>query len=476
MAFIFQSLFIHFTFNFLRDDAFTYEDYYNPKVRALLRFPPEERRYIFTYTNQDLIAISSKDAQFVANASKVLQRLKAPKFIRTTFRDYQPLLSTGVRARHRFAEGIHIRWKQIGGIDEPLIASLYMPTGWILMLIVTYLACIVLSPMIGAFLVHTFFTLLFLYKTFLWGPVKSILRWFLIREQLSYQRSQKRIAPSYFLEPRNTWKIPYFLRHDNIEDVPCELAYKLPINKIDYTRYILTEEDYDEMDLGMDELEYIDDLLQFRDENPKAVAALLKHRLGIEKFYYYFDEDILSDESDLEEEKPPMPEQPVEGEGVGERETDRFAYLKILDYDEPWMHEEYDAKFTGPLYQLEEIQKRRQIIKQLKEDVMYFHNLIVADDKYDHNLGESTSEDRLKAQIKAMHVMNKFNRFSNITKERIAEIEPSQKTQLARNVALSKYLPLTDQMSHYNHRLNLKHEKQKDAAKRKVQLEIFGGP
>lgn len=444
-------------------------------VLQVIRYPPKERRYGFVKTNYEPIVLSSEHRQLVPSAAKLLQIRKAPSraFDR---RSYQPILTTGNNARHKFAEGMHIRWKHVGDTEEPFTAALYMPTGWPLLICIGFILAMIFIPILGSFLVHSGFFVATYYKLLFWGPLKTLLRTILIRYQLSNKRWEQYIAPPHFLEPRVSWKFPFFLRHDTLEDVPPELAYKPPINRIDYTMYILTQEDYDEMDLGMDEMEYVDDLLQFRDTNPHLVARLLKYKLGDEKFYYYFDEDILSDESD-EDDPNYAPRKSVgsEDEAVGKAELEKFKhYLSVLDYDEPWMHDEFDKTFTGPDYQLEEIRKRRLVIDNLKQEIRYLHALITRDSMFAKNY--KTVAERKKAQKKAIKLMDRYARYSKMTKERIKEIEPSGDVQAEHNVALSKYLPLIDQMSHYNHRLNLKHEKQRDPKKRRLQLDIFGGP
>ncbi|ODM98922.1 hypothetical protein Ocin01_07752 [Orchesella cincta] len=469
------------TFQWLQIDSYDTDRQQSRIDERYIRYPHPEQRYKTTSNNDELLILSQKKNQLVPSVKELLERKKAPRKL-FKHEDIKFLFATGVNARHRYAEGIQLRRHSYGNTDEVIVPFLYYLTGWPFMILLLFGISVFVVPILGCTLVHAGFKVGRFYKYFLWGPIKHFLRSLLIKRELNNQSWIRYLAPDYFLRPRSTFKVPYVLRNDVFEDIPHEVTsiYTPPINPIDYTMYVLSREDYDELDLEMDELEYIDEMLQFRETNPKDVARLLKFRLGVEKFYYYFDEDILSDE---EEEKkvvePPKPEvapnsfDAIKLEEGAEQEA---KYLEVLRFDEPWMHPEFDKTFKGTQAELKEIQHRRSFINDLKEDIKTLHELIQRESKYDANYEELSVDKKKTLQVEAKKLMDRYLRYSTRTKERIAELEPSENIRNVHNVALSKYLPLIDTMSHYNHRLNLRHEKQKDPTKRKVQLDIFGGP
>ncbi|CAL8087235.1 unnamed protein product [Orchesella dallaii] len=450
-----------------------------------IRYPHPEQRYKVTTNNDELLILSQEKNQLIPSVKALLKTKKAPK--KLVKQDIRFLFATGLNARHRYAEGIQLRRLSYGNTDEVIVPFLYYLTGWPFMLLVFFGIAVFLVPVLGYVLVHTGFKVGRFYKYFLWGPIKNMLRLLLIKRELNNQSWVRYLAPDYFLAPRSTFKVPYLLRNDVFEDIPHEVTsiYTPPINPIDYTMYVLSREDYDELDLEMDELEYIDELLQFRETNPKDVARLLKFRLGVDKFYCYFDEDILSEEDEEDEKKveeppkeePPLPPTEIEiAQKKKEDEEQENRYLEVLRFDEPWMHPEFDDTFKGPRAELKEIQQRREYINDLKEDIKTLHKLLQRESQYDADYQELSVDKKKALQAETKKLVSRHLRYSTLTKERIAELEPSERIRNIRNVALSKYLPLIDTMSHYNHRLNLRHEKQKDPAKRRVQLDVFGGP
>lgn len=442
-----------------------------------LRYPHKEQRYKATTANQELILLSENGKELVPNSSSWLQRTKGARAPRTN-QYIRPVMLAGSNAKHKLAESLQLRGRTFGSTDEVIIPFLYLPTGWPTLLLLLYAGAVLLVPIWGSALVHGIFKIASLINAVVWSPIKFVIRRILIKQEQWNQGWIRYMAPPHYLKTRSTWKMPVILRNHPLEDIPPEVAYKIPINKIDYTMFVLTKEDYEKMDLGMDELEYIDEMLQFRHQDPKTVAELLRFRLGLEKFYYYFDEDILSDddESEADATKKAEPREKTAAESEYDEEMDSLEYRMAMELDESWMHEEFDETFVGSPTQLDEIRKRREVLQELRDEIAYLRKLIKAGSRYEQSYVDEPVERRIRLQNQTRKLMERFLRFSNKTKERIAEVEPSLKTQMDHSVALSKYLPVVNKLSHYNHKLNVRHEKMFDPKKREIQLDIFGGP